>query len=312
MKGLELSEKYYEAFGKQMIHESFPELEDRIATGLVGEGSECFGFDDGISTDHDFEPGFCMFIPSGLDSKTVFNLERAYSKLPKEFEGFKRQTLSPTGGGRHGVIEMCEFYTKHTGFESGPETLEDWLGIPEYALSEATNGKVFRDDLGEFTAIRNRLMNRPEEIRLKKLAGNLLLMAQSGQYNYGRCLKHGEKEAAQLAMCEFVKHTMSVFFLLEKRYQPYYKWSFRALRESKLFSGYADVLYCLISTDNEESYATVKGDIIEDIASAVIAELQNQKLTDAICGDLEKHAYSVNDKIKDSGIRNRNILTAIE
>ena len=30
-----------------------------------------------------------------------------------------------------------------------------------------------------------------------------------------------------------------------------------------------------------------------------------------ICGDLEKHAYSVNDGIRDNGIRNANILSAV-
>ena len=36
-----------------------------------------------------------------------------------------------------------------------------------------------------------------------------------------------------------------------------------------------------------------------------------QKLTEAICGDLEKHAYSVNDGIEDAEIRNLHILAAI-
>ena len=44
----------------------------------------------------------------------------------------------------------------------------------------------------------------PVDIKLKRLVGNLLLMAQSGQYNFVRCIKHGEPEAAQLACVEFV------------------------------------------------------------------------------------------------------------
>ena len=56
------------------------------------------------------------------------------------------------------------------------------------------------------------------------IAGNLLLMAQSGQYNYMRCISHGEEGAAQLAVAEYVKAAMSVAFLLNKKYQPFYKW----------------------------------------------------------------------------------------
>ena len=68
MKGLELSHKFYLEYGAPMIHEQFPDLESVIAVGLVGSGSECMGFDDAISKDHDFEPGFCMFLP---DEETV-------------------------------------------------------------------------------------------------------------------------------------------------------------------------------------------------------------------------------------------------
>ena len=44
MRGLELSRAYYEAFGAPMLQEQFPEWADRLAVGLVGSGSECFGW----------------------------------------------------------------------------------------------------------------------------------------------------------------------------------------------------------------------------------------------------------------------------
>ena len=50
---------------------------------------------------------------------------------------------------------------------------------------------------------------------------------------------------------------------------------------------------------------------MEEIASETITRLQDKELTRAICGDLEKHAYSVNDRIADSNIRNMNILIAV-
>ena len=42
-----------------------------------------------------------------------------------------------------------------------------------------------------------------------------------------------------------------------------------------------------------------------------IKEIQERNLSNAICGSLEKHAYSVNDKIKDSTLRNMHILEAV-
>ena len=58
MKGLELGRKYYEEYGKPMLEKEFPEIINSIAVGLVGSGSDCYGYDDDISHDHDFEPGF--------------------------------------------------------------------------------------------------------------------------------------------------------------------------------------------------------------------------------------------------------------
>ena len=63
MKGLEISRAFYEEYGRPMLEKDFGKYIDKIAVGLVGHGSECFGFDDEISTDHDFEPGFCLFLP---------------------------------------------------------------------------------------------------------------------------------------------------------------------------------------------------------------------------------------------------------
>ena len=45
MKGLELAETYYKEIGEPWLEREFPEYKIRICAGLVGAGSECFGFD---------------------------------------------------------------------------------------------------------------------------------------------------------------------------------------------------------------------------------------------------------------------------
>ncbi len=296
-----------------MLESGFPELMPYIAVGLCGSGSECFGYDDEISQDHDFEPGFCIFLPSEetVDRRAAFQLERAYAKLPKEFMGFKRQTVSPVGGSRHGVLRTNEFFREKTGSENGELETDAWLKIPEYALCEATNGEIFYDGKGDVTRIRDCLSKMPDDVRKKRLAGSLIVMAQSGQYNYNRCIKHNETAAAQLAVFEFVKASLGAVFLLNSVYMPYYKWSFRALSSLPVLSSLHDTLEFLMTSENTESLAETKYYIIEDIASSVIAVLQDQNLTDAVCGDLEKHAYSVNDKINDPYIRNLNIFYTV-
>ena len=296
-----------------MLRERFPELCPFLATGLAGSGSECLGFDDEVSRDHDFEPGFCIFLPGEdvVDRKAAFALERAYAKLPGEFMGVRRAKVSPVGGARHGVMRTADFMMDKTGTPDGNLSALQWLSLPDFALAEAVGGEIFDDRYGEITAIRKRLRRRPSDIRFKKLAGQLLMMAQSGQYNYNRCLRHEETAAAQLAVTEFVKSTMAAVFLINDEYQPYYKWSFRAMRALPRLSLEAELLEYLLTTDNEEETRGEKYAVIESIAADVAKELHEQGLVGTADPDLEKRAYEVNGRIADPQIRNLHILAGV-
>ena len=313
MNGLELSRAFFEECGMPMLKEQFSDLMPFLAAGLFGSGSECFGYDDDVSRDHDFEPGFCLFLPEEavVDRRTAFLLERAYSKLPRTFGGVSRPVLQPVGGARHGVFRTTDFFQKLIGSPDGLLNLREWLSLPEQALAEATNGELYFDSLGEVTRIRCALRFFPEDVRRKKLAGHLLLMEQAGQYNYARCLSHGETGAAQLAAGEFVSSAMSAVFLLNRRYQPYYKWRFRALRELEKLSELAKPLEQILTSGNDAGSAKTKMALIEQICAAVRAELRAQGLSDAQGEDLERHAYAVNDTIENSELRNLHVLAAI-
>lgn len=313
MKGLELAERFYKEYGEKMIDENFSHLKKYLAVGLCGSGSECMGFDDELSRDHDFEPGFCIFLPDEtlISSREEFALERAYSKLPEEFMGFRRSKLNPVGGNRHGVIRINDFFEDKTGNKNGELTTKGWFFVSEQFLLEATGGKIFADNLGLLTTIRQKLSYLPEDVRLKKLAGNLLIMAQSGQYNYWRCIKRGETGGAQLAITEFTNAALKVIFLLNKKYIPYYKWVFKALKELDFLSHLHPDLEYIISSANSESQAKLKTEIIEKISEDIINELYRQNLTKSSSTSLEAHAYSVNDKIADPEIRNLHVMYAV-
>lgn len=308
MKGLELSRQYYEVYGRAMIREQFPEYENRIAVGLAGEGSQCLGYDDEISRDHDFEPGFCLWLTKEDERAIGFPLSRAYQKLPQEFSGIQRKKQSLFGGGRYGVLEIGEFYARFTGSAGAPKTLEQWLYLPEYALASAVSGQVFRDDLGEFSKIRTCLQQGyPEDVRRKKIAARAVTMAQSGQYNYGRCKVHGEPGAAALALGEFVKATVSMVFLLNNRYTPFYKWMFRGMRELPVLGEMAEKLEQLLSTE-EKKRAGEQEREIEEICVLVAEELRRQGLSHGTWDYLEPHGVAVMEQIRDGKIRSLHIM----
>ncbi len=313
MNGLELSRAYFEEYGRPMLERDFPAVLPFLAAGLFGKGSECFGFDDAVSQDHDFEPGFCIFLPGEdvVSRKDAFLLERAYAGLPKTFRGFERSSCSPVGGNRHGILRTSVFFENTVGTPDGSLELMQWLTLPEQALAEATNGELFLDNYGEVTRIRESLKLFPEDVCRKRLAGHLLMMAQAGQYNYTRCLKHGEAAAAQLAAGEFVRSTLSVLFLLNRQYQPYYKWVFRALRGLPDGSSYAELFEELLTSGNTPAKAEEKKDIIEAVSASVADLLRTRGLSELAGSELEQHAYAVNSAIRDGELRSLHILAAV-
>lgn len=307
MQGLELSRRYYEEYGLPMIKEQFAEYENRIAVGLAGMGSDCFGFDDEISRDHDFGAGFCLWLTDEDNELFGFELARAYSRLPKEFLGFEKGKSNYYANSRYGVKTISDFYLPLTGKKGAPETVWEWLNIPEHSLAAAVNGSIFRDDLGEFTKIREMILyGMPEDIRLKKFSARAAIMAQSGQYNYPRCVAHGEKGAAALAVSEFVKNTVSLVYLINGKYAPFYKWALRGMENLEIFSDFAPILTDILTEDYSDS--GLKQSKIEKICSDVAEYFRQSGLSRSQSEFLEPHAYEIQNKIKDINIRSLHVM----
>lgn len=148
----------------------------------------------------------------------------------------------------------------------------------------------------------------PEDVRRKKLAARLIFMAQSGQYNYSRCLGHKEPGAAMLALSEFVKNAAECVFLLNRRHAPYYKWLLRAMRELPRLGSLADALEFLLTAENTDDGAKLKAEVIEDICAQIVAELRAQKLTCGSWDYLEPHAFDVQSHIENREIRSLHIM----
>jgi len=305
MKGLELSESYFKTYGLPLIQEKFGRYADRIAAGLVGDGSECFGFDDKISQDHDWGPGFNVWLLQEDFDKFGSALLAEISKLPLSFKGYGPRLVSDWGEGRVGVSEMSQFFLKFTGIDHVPKSLEEWLFIPESFLATVTNGKVFYDPLGKFTTWRNSLLAfYPEDVRLKKIAARCMTIAQSGQYNFSRSVKRDEYLAAQYAETKFCADVISLIFLLNKKYVPYHKWMHRAVAKlpvlgQEIYSKIDRLIAC--HDYNKKSL------IIEDICALILKEFIDEGLSDCPNDFLLYHGPVIQKKIKDPLIREKNV-----
>lgn len=245
---IERCRDFYNTYGKPMILEKFPEFADKIAVGLIGEGSDCFGFDDEISADHDYAPGFCMWLTEKDYQKIGQKLQQAYDELISS-EG--RLAL------RRGVFRINQFYNHilETNIDYENMSAVEWTNTKEHLLAAATNGEVFCDNLGVFSKIRKTLLGYyPESVWKKKLAQELHDFSQYAQSNYSRMMARNDSITAFICVGRAIESAMNLIYLLEKRYAPYYKWKKKGLEDSKLAK---KILPILDKISREPNHANV-------------------------------------------------------
>lgn len=305
-KGLAESRAFFREKGLALFREKFPEIFPRLAFGLAGHGSECYGFDDEISRDHDFTRGFAVWLTDADEEKYGFHLMRAYQALLKESGAAAQGKSSALGESEHGICRISTFFERHTGLNRAPETWQEWFYTPGYAFAEAVNGEVFLDGPGLFSAIRQKIRHgMPEDVRLKKIASRTALMAQTGQYNYARSLRRKEEGAAMLALGEFVRNCGELLFLLSGVHAPYYKWFFRAMRSLPDLGELAYPLEFLLCDPGEKMEKT---EMIGDICHRVRQELRQRGFSQAEDEYLESHAFEVMKKIRTPEIRALHVM----
>lgn len=231
IKGLDLCREYYELYGEPMIREKFGEYRARIAVGLVGRGSDCFGYDDEASRDHDWGPDFCLWVSDETYSEIGEDLQQAYLSLPQEFKGYRRAP-EVNGRGRRGVWRISDFYKSLVG--AAEYSTIDWRQVTDHGLATAVNGEVFQDEEGIFSGFRAKLKEGyPPEIRYLKLAEAAAGFAQSAQYNFARMLKRGDQLTAGMMLWDGVKAAMKLMHYTAGKYPPHDKWLARSLQESE-------------------------------------------------------------------------------
>lgn len=304
--GMQLAQLYWQTYGKALLaNPKFAKYKNRIAAGLVGHGSECYGFDDEISRDHDFGPGFCLWLTDEDYAEIGADLQAAYDALPRKYAGFDSRNETPRAKScesskRVGVFRISEFFENLTGFPTAPSQNEPhlWLSLNEPTLAAATNGKIFADPLGKFSKARQSFKLMPDDVRISLISRRLGMISQAGQYNFPRMIARKDASAAWLSINEFVRATASLVFLLNNPvtagYLPYYKWQFAALRKlsNRMASRLPEVCSKLESVMRLSSAACFGGDgsggdgFGEGGKGAGLAQKQVTQIIDSICEDI--------------------------
>ena len=272
-KGIVLSEALWEEILQPEMEKKFPELMERAAVGLAGYGSDCYGYDDDYSRDHDWGPAVCIWLCRQDYEQFGEALQNLYDSLTDKlvFRGFARQT-SAQGHGRVGVLCTDRFLEEFLGqpFAAflteavqnecdclAKDSMEtpDWEAAvyriwsrltvsreyraymqmaDEAGLSAVINGKLFAAGDGRFEMVRRILAKGyPGTLRYLRLAQACALYSQNLQYNLRRMLVRKDFAAARLMLEDGLRCAYDLTYLIRNEYHAHAKWLAEGLRQSE-------------------------------------------------------------------------------
>ncbi|WP_267245665.1 DUF4037 domain-containing protein [Streptomyces sp. PR69] len=209
MRGRELSRSFYEHLVAPLV-DGIPH-----SAALLGDGSEVLGFDDDVSTDHDFGPRLTLFLPQRADPDLV---HEALAALPETFNGY------PVERRRVEVVTASAYFTERIGVDPADGMgLADWLLAPTQRLAALVEGPVFQDRAQLLQDRRAALRWYPPDVWRYVLAAGWLRIAQEETF-VGRTGMLGDALGSTVASARAARDLMRLAFLVERRWAPYGKW----------------------------------------------------------------------------------------
>ncbi len=211
--GAELSRRLYDEVVQPILSARFPDLPH--AAALLGRGSEVLGFDDEVSTDHDWKPRVVLFLA-----------EQDEPCRGAEVREVLRRDLPPTFAGHpiHVEVHTVRAYLRQE-LEldiDGDIKPRDWLTLPEHGLRMFSSGVVFHDEV-DLQAARDRLAYYPRDVWLYLLIAGWWRVHPEMNL-VGRAGAAGDELGSALIGSRLVGDLMRLAFLMERRYAPYSKW----------------------------------------------------------------------------------------
>jgi hypothetical protein len=236
--GLELCGRYYAELVHPLLDRHFPNL--RHAAALIGYGSEVLGFDTEMSMDHAWSPRLLLFLREADIALDGDIRDMLACELPTHFLGFPLGIQpSPDEPGvffmdenaqpgrvahRVNVTTLRDFVQHEMDWDIlQPFEISDWLTISSQILRVMTAGRVYFDNLGELTALRQQLAWYPRDVWLYLMASTWDRIGQE-EHLMPRAGFVGDELGSALIGSRLVRDIMSLCFLMEKQYAPYPKW----------------------------------------------------------------------------------------
>ncbi len=222
---IDISRQFFEQVVKPILAQHFPEETRQTAFGVFGYGSEALRMDDDYSRDHHWGLRIDALMPADVFQHRREEMMRVLrANLPSTFQGHSLREGHVAGAGL-APDSLPAFLARTIGIDHPPHTYQEWLSLPEEDIIHITNGELWHDPLGQFTALRNAFLQYyPEPVWLRRIAHWCRYFSGMGTYALKRAiLRHNEFYAAT-AFGKAIRWGIQLAFMLEKQYYPYDKW----------------------------------------------------------------------------------------
>lgn len=211
--GLELSRQFHCEAVHPILTASFPGLP--YSAALLGRGSEVLGYDDEMSTDHDWKPRVLLFLQENDKARHGDAIDDILRReLPSQFRDHPVD---------YEIHTVQGYFRERLAVEvDGEIEARDWLTFPEQHLRMLTAGAVYHDEVG-LQAARDRLAYYPRDVWLYLLVAGWWRVHPEMNL-VGRAGSVGDELGSALIGSRLVSDLMRLCFLMECQYAPYSKW----------------------------------------------------------------------------------------
>lgn len=251
IKGLELSESFFNE-NKALLFKKIPSNAiEYITIGLFGFGSECYGVDDEISEDHDFDQGFIILVEDSVPLTDFLKIKQAYDCLPKLYKRFC--LLNQT---KHGVHYMKE-YLNYLG-------VNDIKNISDESKALLLNGKHFYQGFAStFANLRYDIRKNSNYDFLIDLSLKALEINKYIPYNLKRSLDRGDLYTFKSLKNNLVNHLIEFYYIYHKMYLPHDKLRLKLMDNNSIIKKW--IYYILDHDDISKLYEEISAKIIETL-----------------------------------------------
>ena len=213
VSGIELCRRHYEEMVRPLVDARFSGLPHSAA--LLGRGSEVLGYDDEMSTDHDWGPRVLLFVSEKDFAAHGSVLQAELDRASSSGSGDDRP--------RDEVHTVRGYFRRELALDIDVEPgVRDWLTKPEHTLRTVTSGAVFNDEVG-LERVRDRLAYYPRDVWLYLMVTGWWRVHPEMNL-VGRAGHVGDELGSSLIGARLVSDIMRLCFLMERQYAPYSKW----------------------------------------------------------------------------------------